>query len=143
MAQYLPQKTSKLLKAGALKTPPAYYQALLSHPPPASITRAPASRSETDLPERWSSGHQARTQHEAKVRRKHKLKPLPIEWRQEDYIRQQFLKEHPWEKVRAGSITELGAIGQGWKGEKQGKEWTKLKERSRNPSIDECASCQL
>lgn len=137
MAQNLPSKISKLLKAGVLKQPPAHYQALLSHPPPSSISRTQTIRPDADLPEQWLSEQQGRSVNEAKARRKNKLKPLPIEWKTEDYIRQQFLREHPWEKVRAKTVTEGSAVGQGWKGEKQGVAWTLMKERSRNPNVDE------
>lgn len=96
-------KTSQALSHNLTKSPPASWQALLAHPPPPSLTRAPRLRSSDDLPQKKNKNK--------KMSYRQSLKPQPIVWR-EDVLVDKLLADHPWEKHRPTSVTESASLEQ-------------------------------
>ncbi|CAO1629834.1 unnamed protein product [Parajaminaea phylloscopi] len=119
LAVQVPQTISRLLKSGAIATPPASFQALLAHPPVQVPPRAPYPRSQDDLPEGHRRpalaaadlsvpGTRRRDPNNSKKKiriRTPSLKPKPIVYL-EDRVRRQFFLDHPWEGLRPRTIVE-------------------------------------
>jgi len=125
VASQVHQQVSRLMRAGYIKEEPAWFQAVLNHPPLPLPPRAPATRSSYDqLPEKTSTGKM----------RPSPRKPLPIYYIEDD-IRRQFFRDHPFEAFRPTTLVEKGSI----KDEHpiRGKEWTRLRQRGRNPTVEE------
>lgn len=101
-----------------MKAVPAFYPAVLKHPPLPVPPRTPSARTSDDLPvrvvrqrqvqhereEREPELHPRRTQRYYKNRLP-TLKPRPIEYL-EDRVRQQFFKDHPWEGFEPRHLVE-------------------------------------
>ena len=124
VASQVHKQASRLLKAGYLKREPAWFQAVLDHPPLPLPARAPPSRSEFDLPRSLKKP--------AAVAEK----PLEIAYL-EDELRRQFFRDHPFEAFRPTTLVE----GREIEGQHpvQGKVWTRLRQRTRNPKPEEWA----
>ena len=115
------------MRADYIKQQPAWYQAVLDYPPLPLPPRAPPSRTAYDQqPSQGSST--------AKLRR-HDLRPPPIYYIEDD-IRRQFFRDHPFETFRPTTLVEAGSIEA--LHPMQGKAWTRLRQRGRNPSPEEC-----
>lgn len=125
IASQVHKQASRLLREGYLKKEPAWFQAVLEHPPLPLPPKAPPARSAFDLPVARISAHSPAPP---------KNHPAPVLY-VEDSIRRQFFRDHPFEAFRATTLLEGPAI----KDEHpiRGTEWTRLRQRGRNPSPEE------
>ena len=121
IASQVHKQASRLTRAGFLKTPPVWYEAVLDHPPLPLPAREPPSRTSYD--------NSSSTRGQSLGSR-----PLPITYVEDD-IRRQFFRDHPFEAFRARSLTEAGAIED--EHPIRGLDWTRLNQRGRNPSPEE------
>lgn len=120
------KQVSRLTRAGFLKTPPVWYEAVLEHPPLPLPPREPPSRTSFDTTS-TNSNPKKKTQQGS-------LRPLPVTY-VEDEIRRQFFRDHPFEAFRPRTLTEAGAIED--EHPISGLKWTRLNQRGRNPSPEE------
>ncbi|KAK2461607.1 hypothetical protein APHAL10511_006070 [Amanita phalloides] len=106
------------MRAGYIKDEPAWFQAVLNHPPLPLPAKSPALRSPYDQPPRKVATG----------------KPLPIYYIEDD-IRRQFFRDHPFEAFRPTTLVEKAGI----KDEHpiRGEEWTRLRQRGRNPTTED------
>ncbi|WFD29748.1 hypothetical protein MSPP1_000759 [Malassezia sp. CBS 17886] len=114
------QTVSRLLQGSYLKSPPAWYNATLRHPPALVPPRQTLSRPDNDLPRPLQSGPQARARALAlsKHGRSHlnskkklrsqlpSLRAQPVVY-EADTIRRQFFRDHPWEAKRPATLVEM------------------------------------
>jgi small subunit ribosomal protein S23 len=117
-------KTVSRLKEAKLIPEPTWFQAVLQHPPLPIPPRGPPPRTKYDTP--------------ATEIRKSALRPrsLPIVYL-EDKVRRRFFADHPFEALRARSLTEVEGISPPHP--IQGKAWTRLAQHGSNPMPEECA----
>ncbi|KDQ17765.1 hypothetical protein BOTBODRAFT_53289 [Botryobasidium botryosum FD-172 SS1] len=134
IASQVHQSTSRLLKAAYIPKTPAWYQAVLAYPPIPLPPRSTPHRTSYDLPAPPSSSTHHHAHH---TPQKHLRTPKPtipkIEYL-EDKIRLQFFKDHPFETFRPRSLIEGAEIVQP---SIKGKEWTRLRQRGRNPTTED------
>jgi len=128
VASQVHKQASRLLKAGYLKREPAWFQAVLDHPPLPLPARAPPSRSEFDLPRSLKKP--------AGIAEK----PLEISYL-EDELRKQFFRDHPFEAFRPTSLVEGREIED--EHPVRGKAWTRLRQRTRNPKPEDAVRFAL
>lgn len=135
IASQVHEATSRLLQSGSLREPPAWYSAVVAYPPLPLPPRAPPPRPDYDLPK----GKHASHQHVHHTPQKHSRTPRPkvdaIEY-PEDRIRRQFFMDHPFEAYRPRSLIENAAGVEADEGV-TGQQWTRLRQRGRNPSPEE------
>lgn len=104
---------------------PAWYDAVLEYPPIPLPAKYPPPRSRYDMP----------TKPTGKMRG---VKPRPLDIRYlEDGIRRQFFRDHPFEAFRPTTLVEKGKIEDPHP--IQGTEWSRLRQRGRNPTPEEYA----
>ncbi|KZT05827.1 uncharacterized protein LAESUDRAFT_813088 [Laetiporus sulphureus 93-53] len=127
VASQVHKQASRLLRKGYLKQEPAWYQAVLDHPPLPLPPKAPPERSSYDLPTAESPRP---TSHSLS----HKNRPLPIYYL-EDEIRRQFFQDHPFEAFRPRTLVEGAAIED--EHPIRGISWTRLRQRGRNPTPED------
>jgi len=132
IASQVHKQASRLIRAGFLKVPPAWYQAVLEHPPLPLPPREPPSRTSYDYDDvaKQAPGTATAT----KPKKTPGPRSLPVTY-VEDGIRRQFFRDHPFEAFRARCITEAGTIED--EHPVSGLEWTRLNQRGRNPSPEE------
>ncbi len=158
----VPQTVSRLLESGFLKQPPAWLEAVTNHPPVPVPARHPVKRPDEDLPVRLrasstggagkgrvifqSSGFEQGIRRDTANSKKKsrsltpKLTPKPIVY-DEDKIRQQFFRDHPWEAYRPKTLVEMS--------EQVGNETRihgdpkRLRSYGRNPSVEDFVACTL
>ena len=126
IASQVHKQASRLTRAGLLKNPPAWYQAVLENPPLPLPPREPPSRTSYDSA--------APNQHAFAVKKTPGPRPLTVSYIEDD-IRRQFFRDHPFESFRPRSITEIGAIED--EHPINGLQWTRLSQRGRKPSTEE------
>jgi len=126
IASQVHKQASRLTRAGFLKTPPVWYEAVLEHPPLPLPAREPPSRTSYD-----SSSKSPKTAASKKTQGSH---PLPITYVEDD-IRRQFFRDHPFEAFRPRTLTESGSVET--EHPANGLKWTRLNQRGRNPSSEE------
>lgn len=129
VASQVHKQAARLMRARYIKEEPAWYGAVLDHPPLPLPPRAPAPRDP-------SAADAARLPRSSK---KHALstgevRPLPIAYLA-DRVRRQFFRDHPFEAFRETTLVEEGEIEP--EHEIKGKEWTRLSQRGRNPRAEE------
>src|SRR6266404_712832 len=129
IASQVHKQASRLTRAGFIKTPPAWYQAVLEHPPLPLPPREP--------PRRTSYDSAPPKQHAFAAKKTPGPRTLPISYI-EDEIRRQFFRDHPFESFRPRSLTEAGAIED--EHPIRGLQWTRLSQHGRNPSPEEYAA---
>jgi small subunit ribosomal protein S23 len=129
IASQVHKQASRLTRSGFIKSLPAWYQAVLDHPPLPLPPREPPSRTSYDTKPPKQS---LRASPKKKTQGPHR--PLPISY-VEDEIRRQFFRDHPFESFRPRTITEAGIIED--EHPIRGLQWTRLFQRSRNPSSEE------
>ena len=125
------QQAARLLRSKYLQHEPAWYQAVLAYPPIPLPSRAPPSRSSYDLP---PDRRQRQRQKLARNMTYGTPKPLPIHYLEDD-VRRQFFRDHPFEAFRPVTLVEAGGVAD--EHPIVGKEWTRLRQRGRNPSPEE------
>ncbi|SNX82526.1 related to RSM25 - mitochondrial ribosomal protein, small subunit [Melanopsichium pennsylvanicum] len=160
----VPQTVSRLLESGFFKTPPAWFEAVNNHPPVIVPARHPVQRPDEDLPRRLRSTTQTRlskvgsssktsvnsqqqqwgrdpTNSKKKSRTlTPKLTPKPIVY-DEDKVRQQFFRDHPWEAYRPKTLVEMSAqVGDETRVHGDPK---RLRSYGRNPSVEDLIVCTL
>ncbi|KAI0034005.1 mitochondrial ribosomal protein S25-domain-containing protein [Vararia minispora EC-137] len=117
------RQVGRLLYAQYLLHEPAWYQAVLQHPPLPLPSRAPPSRSKYDKDQNKNPDG------------RHETEPIRIHYI-EDRIRKQFFKDHPFETFRPRTLVEEGRIEEEHR--VRGKQWTRLRQRGRNPQPEDC-----
>ena len=132
VANQVHKQTSRLLIGKVLPWPPRWFQAVLDNPPLPLPPRAPAPRDDFDLPPHKRAAARDAPTSSGPLERK----PLPIAY-VEDELRRQFFEDHPMEAFRPKSLVEDGAVEE--EHPVRGKAWTRLRQRGRNPSPEECA----
>jgi len=119
----------RLLKSRHVRESPAWYQVVLDNPPPALPAKVALSRTPFDVRDkdtvRWEKPKRMGTP---------KVKPLPVYYLEDD-IRRQFFRDHPFEAFRPRSLSERGTIAE--EHHVRGAEWTRLRQRSTEPSPEE------
>jgi small subunit ribosomal protein S23 len=139
IASQVHKQVSRLTRAGFIKTPPVWYEAVLDHPPLPLPPREPPSRTSYDSSSPRSSNQTSAsastaTTTKTKTHTQGSSRPLPITY-VEDAIRRQFFRDHPFEAFRPRTLTEAGAIEN--EHPISGLKWTRLNQRGRNPSPEE------
>jgi small subunit ribosomal protein S23 len=131
IASQVHQQVSRLMKANFIQRPPVWYNAVLAHPPLPLPAKAPPARTPYD----------AKPQEPTKASnpKNPPIKPLPIYYVEDD-IRRQFFRDHPFEAFRPRTLTEAEGVHPH---QVSGKEWTRLRQRGRNPSSEEYVPCSL
>ena len=125
IASQVHKQASRLTRAGFLKTPPVWYEAVLEHPPLPLPPREPPVRTSYDS---------APPKQTFAAKKTPGPRPIPVNYIEDD-IRRQFFRDHPFEAFRARNITEAGAIEE--EHPINGLQWTRLNQRGRNPSPEE------
>ncbi|KXN86773.1 37S ribosomal protein S25, mitochondrial [Leucoagaricus sp. SymC.cos] len=129
-ANQVHQQVSRLMRTNYPMKEPVWYQAVLQYPPLPLPPRAPPSRTDYDhrTPEPFVTPGQS-----TKLRRM-KLRPLPVQYIEDD-VRRQFFRDHPFEAFRPRTLVEGAGI------ESQhpinGETWTRLRQRGRNPTPED------
>ncbi|KAF8274005.1 mitochondrial ribosomal protein S25-domain-containing protein [Lactarius quietus] len=132
IASQVHKQASRLTRAGLIKTPPLWYQAVLEHPPLPLPPREPSSRTSYDSA--------PPTQHAFAAKKTPGPRPVAVSYVEDD-IRRQFFRDHPFESFRPRSLTEAGAIED--EHPINGLQWTRLNQRGRNPSPEDAVRFAL
>ncbi len=127
VATQVHRQVGRLLKSKYIQQEPAWYQAVLDHPPIPLPPRAPPKREGFDLPK-------ARRQAGKPSQKAEKPKALPIVYL-EDEMRRQFFRDHPFEAFRERNLLEEGMIED--EHHIRGSAWTMLSQRTSNPTPEE------
>jgi len=127
LATQVHKQASRLLRADFIKREPAWFQAVLEHPPLPLPARAPPSRTSYDLP--FTVEQSAAD-----------TKPLPVAYL-EDKVRKQFFRDHPFEAFRPRTLVENATI----EPEHPTKDvnWIRLRQRGRNPKAEDAIDFAL
>jgi small subunit ribosomal protein S23 len=129
-ANQVHHQVSRLMRANYIKKEPAWYQAVLQYPPLPLPPKASTSRTGYDhSPDEPKIG----TGQPVKLR-KVKTRPLPIRYVEDD-VRRQFFRDHPFEAFRPKTLVEGAGIEAPHPIQKEN--WTRLRQRGRNPSPEE------
>jgi len=123
VATQVHQQVSRLMLGNYIKKEPAWFQAVLDNPPPTLPPKSPPSRTAYDLKPSTS-----------RSLRPHTVKLSPIYYIEDD-IRRQFFKDHPFEAFRPTTLVEADSIEEPHS--ISGAEWTRLRQRGRNPTSEE------
>ncbi|PCH33903.1 hypothetical protein WOLCODRAFT_112765 [Wolfiporia cocos MD-104 SS10] len=130
VASQVHKQASRLLRQGYLKREPAWYQAILDHPPLPLPPKTPPARTEYDLPTEDATSPSTSAKHS----KSHKNLPSPVQYL-EDTVRKQFFNDHPFEAFRAVTLVEGAAIED--EHPIRGKDWVRLRQRGRNPTPED------
>lgn len=118
-----------------IKKEPAWYQAVLDHPPLPLPAKAPPLRTEYDL----AVKHQLSATSSKHMRPQDSM-PRPVYYVEDD-VRRQFFMDHPFEAFRPTTLVEGGEIEP--EHPIRGIKWTRLRQRGHNPSPEEYVSSVL
>jgi small subunit ribosomal protein S23 len=124
IASQVHQQVGRLLRAELIKKEPVWYKAVLDNPPLSLPPKAPPARTAYDKKPQ-ASAQQAYPKNP---------KPLPIYYIEDD-LRRQFFKDHPFEAFRPRTLVEADKIQDAHP--IQGAEWSRLRQRGRNPTPEE------
>ncbi|KAJ3556061.1 hypothetical protein NM688_g2235 [Phlebia brevispora] len=130
IASQVHKQASRLLRAQYLRKEPAWYQAVLEHPPLPLPAKAPPLRTSYDLPP-----NNRFTAPPSKHMHPHEPRPMPVYYVEDD-VRRQFFLDHPFEAFRPRTLLEGEEIEP--EHPINGAEWTRLRQRGRNPSSEDC-----
>lgn len=126
VAAQVSQQVARLLRGNYIRKAPAWYNAVLDHPPLPLPPKAPPARTEYDeKPSTSSAPHKMRPK---------APRPLPIYYLEDD-VRRQFFRDHPFEAFRPVTLTENAAIEHAHP--INGLDWKRLRQRGRNPTPEE------
>lgn len=141
----VPQAMSRLLESTMARAPPTWYGAVLANPPPVLPPRQVIARNRPDATQRAFSdlepAHFAQHHshpHSKNHKQKHfkEIKPKPVAiYYEADKLRRQFFADFPFEALRPTSLVEGAEIAD--EHPIRGKEWTKLEQRGRYPSVED------
>lgn len=134
-ANQVHKQVSRLMIPEYVGRPPKWFQAVLENPPLPLPPRAPPPRSAYDLPPSQNDSAGSASSRYGKALNQ---KSQPIVY-VEDELRKQFFKDHPFEAFRAKSLVEDGVVEP--EHPVRGKDWTRLRQRGRNPSPEEYVAC--
>ncbi|KAF9460147.1 mitochondrial ribosomal protein S25-domain-containing protein [Collybia nuda] len=126
IASQVHQQVSRLMNANYIKKQPAWFQAVLDYPPLPLPPKAPPSRTQYD--------QQLNSVPRSSKPRPHESRPLPIYYLEDD-IRRQFFRDHPFEAFRPTTLVEGAGVEDSHP--VQGKAWTRLRQRGRNPTPED------
>ncbi|KAJ7246273.1 mitochondrial ribosomal protein S25-domain-containing protein [Mycena haematopus] len=128
IAGHVHHQVARLLRGRGLEQEPMWYQPVLNFPPLPLPPKAPPARTSFDqkMKPAVESGRQPKL-------RRPKNRPLAIYYIEDD-IRRQFYADHPFEAFRPTSLVEKGDIQLH---EVNGLEWTRLRQRGRNPTPED------
>ena len=130
-ANQVHQQVSRLMRANLIQNEPVWFRAVLQYPPVPLPAKAPPSRTEYDnrIPKpSYEPGQRTNL-------KRTRNKPLPIQYIEDD-LRRQFFRDHPFEAFRPRTLVEGVAIEP--LHSVSGKAWTRLRQRGRNPTPEEC-----
>ncbi len=132
IASQVHKQASRLLRQKFIQKEPAWFQAVLDNPPLPLPPKAPPPRTSYDLqpPRSSSSSHTQSLKHTIAQN----PRPLPVHYI-EDELRRQFFQDHPFEAFRATTLLEAAVIQS--EHPIRGVNWTRLRQRGRNPTPDE------
>lgn len=142
----VPETMSRLLRSQFAQTPPAWYQPVLQNPPPVqpprrqrerpSLRKTAAHDPANSMSTQLNSDRPYRASWDRRVQ-KGVLKegPQSIQY-EEDLLRRQFFRDFPFEALRPMSLLEMREVR--IEDRISGKEWTKLEQRGRYPTVEEC-----
>ncbi|KAI8980769.1 mitochondrial ribosomal protein S25-domain-containing protein [Trametes punicea] len=125
IANQVHKQASRLLREGYIKREPAWYRAVLDHPPLPLPAREPPSRTYFDVPEDAALTRPSTSK---------KIQPLPVQYI-EDQVRKQFFRDHPFEAFREKSLVEAATVES--EHPIRGAQWKRLRQRGRNPSPED------
>ncbi|RPD82319.1 hypothetical protein L226DRAFT_556191 [Lentinus tigrinus ALCF2SS1-7] len=125
IANKVHKQASRLLREGYIQREPAWYRAVLNHPPLPLPAREPPSRSHFDAPLNAPLTRPAGSK---------KIQPLKIQYI-EDEVRRQFFRDHPFEAFRQTTLVEGATVES--EHPIRGAEWTRLRQRGRNPTAED------
>lgn len=141
----VPQQMSRMLESKLVKQPPTWWGAVISNPPPVLPARqvTPRNRPDAtlkqypDLEEAHFAQHHGRpSSKNNKQKHLKEIKPKPVQISYAiDKIRRQFFADFPFEALRPTSISEGIDIAD--ENPIQGKNWTKLVQRGRYPTVED------
>ncbi|KAF7302733.1 SNF2 superfamily protein [Mycena chlorophos] len=129
IASQVHHQVSRLMRGGLIKQEPIWYQPVLNFPPLPLPPRAPPARSAYDKRPLAPGGKP----------RRQKVQPQPIYYLEDD-IRRQFFSDHPFEAFRPTTLVEKGDVELR---EPDGMEWTRLRQRGRNPTVEDAIQFTL
>jgi small subunit ribosomal protein S23 len=122
VATQVHKQAARLIESRYIREEPAWYQAVLDHPPLPLPPRAPPARPHGDTPQALPTG--------PKHTRPRTPRTPPIYYIEDD-VRRQFFRDHPFEAYRPRSIVESGAVEE--ENPISGPAWTRLRQRGRTP----------
>lgn len=128
IANQVHQQAARLMRSDYIKHEPAWYRAVLDHPPLPLPPRAPPARPHND-------GPRPGTIQEPRDARPRTPRPLPVYYLEDD-VRRQFFRDHPFEAFRERSLVEEGVVED--EHPIRGKAWIRLSQRGKNPTPEEC-----
>ncbi|KAJ7161329.1 mitochondrial ribosomal protein S25-domain-containing protein [Mycena crocata] len=123
IASQVHHQVARLMRGDIISRPPKWYQPVLNFPPLPLPAKAPPTRTHYDQKMKPISPGKPQ-----KLKRPEN-RPLPIHYIEDD-IRRQFYSDHPFEAFRPSTLVEKGDIQLH---EVNGKGWTRLRQRGRNP----------
>jgi small subunit ribosomal protein S23 len=123
IASQVHKQAGRLLQANYIREEPAWYRAVLDHPPLPLPPRAPPARPHDDTPRTTPVAS-------SKHMRPRSPRPLPIYYVEDD-VRRQFFRDHPFEAYRERSLVESGAVED--EHSIRGEAWTRLRQRGATP----------
>ncbi|KAJ7751236.1 mitochondrial ribosomal protein S25-domain-containing protein [Mycena maculata] len=134
IASQVHHQVSRLMRNNLVITrEPKWYQPVLNFPPLPLPPKAPPQRTEYDTKMKpIESGPQQKL-------RRPKNRPLPIHYIEDD-IRRRFYSDHPFEAFRPTTLVEKGDIQLH---EVNGEGWTRLRQRGRNPTVEDAIQFTL
>jgi len=131
IASQVHKQVARLMRADYIQTEPAWFKAVLEHPPLPLPPKAPPARTEYDLLPSESSTSTFQTIPKLRAQ---KPRPLPIRYVEDD-VRRQFFRDHPFEAFRPITLVEGARIEDVHP--VRGVAWTRLRQRGRNPSPED------
>ncbi|PVF94510.1 hypothetical protein CPB86DRAFT_682663, partial [Serendipita vermifera] len=140
VASQVHNAATRLMQGKLLPEPPLWYSAVARYPPLPLPPRKAVRRSKLDLPPgsrttEVEEGEEATSTGAEKLRKEPKPRVMPVVYL-EDKVRQRFFLDHPFEAFRPRSLVEEHEIQK--EHPIQGPEWTRLRQRGRNPNSEDC-----
>jgi len=134
IASQVHKQASRLLRQRYIKKEPAWFQAVLDHPPLPLPAKAPPPRTPYDVSINDIKHADGYTAPSKKGTQSTQPRPIEIHY-VEDQFRRQFFQDHPFEAFRPVSLIEGRTIAD--EHPIRGVEWKRLRQRGRNPSPED------